>query len=113
MGIVNFLARRGSIEPGLELFGFAFENWVFHELCFFNAYAHRYADIAYWRLSSGVEVGFIVNHIDRAIESKASRRVRPDHLKGLRELSAAHLSARCDQWNAESPWALDHRAVGF
>ncbi|TVQ29112.1 MAG: ATP-binding protein [Spirochaetaceae bacterium] len=94
VGIVNFLARRGSIEPGSELFGYAFENWVFHELCCFNAYEHRYADIAYWRLSSGIEVDFIVNHIDCAIEAKATRRVRPDHLKGLRELSVDHPEAK-------------------
>lgn len=30
-GIVNYLARRGEISPGSELFGKAFENWVFHE----------------------------------------------------------------------------------
>ncbi len=32
LGVVNHLARRGSINPGSELFGYAFENWLFHEL---------------------------------------------------------------------------------
>ena len=32
LGVVNFLARRGRVEPGSELFGKAFENWVCHEL---------------------------------------------------------------------------------
>ncbi|MDE0448792.1 MAG: DUF4143 domain-containing protein [Spirochaetaceae bacterium] len=31
VGVVNFLARRGALQPGGELFGKAFENWVFHE----------------------------------------------------------------------------------
>ena len=79
VGVVNFLARRG-----------AFENWVFHELCCYNAYRARYADFSYWRLSSGIEVDFVVNHIDCAIEAKAVSRVRGDHAKGLRELQADH-----------------------
>ena len=90
VGVSGFLARRGAVEPGSELFGKAFENWVFHELCCYNAYRRRYAEFHYWRLSTGVEVDFLVNHIECAIEAKASRRVRPDHLKGLRELQLEH-----------------------
>lgn len=90
VGVSGFLARRGAVEPGSELFGKAFENWVFHELCCYNAYRRRYAEFHYWRLSTGVEVDFLVNHIECAIEAKASRKVRPDHLKGLRELHLEH-----------------------
>jgi predicted AAA+ superfamily ATPase len=87
VGIVNFLARRGRMVMGSELFGKAFENWVFHELCAYNSYREAFAQLAYWRLSSGIEVDFIVNHIDCAIEAKASGRVTDQHLKGLRELA--------------------------
>ncbi len=90
VGIVNFLAKRGEIQPGSELFGKAFENWVFHELCCYNSYFDKFADFYYWRLSTGVEVDFIVNHIDCAIESKASRKIKSHHLKGLRELKKDH-----------------------
>lgn len=90
VGVVNFLAKRGTIVPGSPLFGKAFENWVFHELVTYNSYRSRYADFFYWRLSSGTEVDFIVNHIDCAIEAKASSRIRSDHLKGLRELKSDH-----------------------
>ena len=71
-------------------FGKAFENWVFHELCCYNSYLSRYADVSWWRLSSGIEVDFLINHIDCAIEAKATTRIRPDHLKGLRELLVDH-----------------------
>ena len=54
-----FLARRGTIEPGSELFGRAFENWVFHELCCYNSYCDRFAEFSFWRLSTGGEVDFI------------------------------------------------------
>ena len=73
VGVVNFLAKRGTLQPGGELFGKAFENWVFHELCCYNAYRARYADFFYWRLSSGIEVDFVVNHIDCAVEAKGGQ----------------------------------------
>ncbi len=59
VGVVNFLARRGSIEPGSELYGKAFESWVFHELCCYNSYCDRFAEFSFWRLSTGAEVDFI------------------------------------------------------
>lgn len=90
VGVVNFLAKRGDIQFKSEMIGKAFENWVFHELCCYNSYQERFADFYYWRLSTGVEVDFIVNHIDCAIEVKSSERIKPHHLKGLRELKKDH-----------------------
>ena len=90
VGVVNFLAKRGTIQTKSELIGKAFENWIFHELCCYNSYNERFAEFYYWRLSSGVEVDFIVNHIDCAIESKSSEKVTSQHMKGLRELKKEH-----------------------
>jgi predicted AAA+ superfamily ATPase len=94
VGVVNHLARRGRMQPGGELFGKAFENWVLHELLAFNAYHEVFADLSYWRLASGIEVDFIVGQMDVAIEAKASARITSDHLKGLRHLHADHPKAR-------------------
>lgn len=90
VGVVNFLARRGPLSAGSELFGKAFENWVFHELRCYNSYRERFADFSFWRLSSGIEVDFIVNDLECAIECKTSRAVKEGHLKGVRELSREH-----------------------
>jgi len=90
VGVVNFLARRGSLMPGGELFGKAFENWVFHELRCYNSYRERFAEFSFWRLSTEVEVDFIVNDLECAIECKSSAEVRTGHLKGLRELGREH-----------------------
>ncbi|MBS1258345.1 MAG: hypothetical protein MAG551_01403 [Candidatus Scalindua arabica] len=90
VGVVNFLAKRGKLEPGGELYGKAFENWVFHELCSYDSYKEKFSEICFWRLSSGIEVDFVVNHMDCAIEAKASNRITKDHLKGLRQLSIDH-----------------------
>lgn len=90
VGLVNFLARRGKIQPGSELFGKAFENWVFHELSTYNMYRERYAEFFFWRLSSGIEVDFIINRMDCAVECKSSRQINTSHLKGLRQLMVDH-----------------------
>ncbi len=90
VGIVNHLARRGELRPGSELYGKAFENWVFHELSAHNAYAETFATLSYWRLASGIEVDFVVNDMQVAIEAKATVKITADHLKGLRALAQDH-----------------------
>jgi len=90
VGVVNFLARRGGLGPGSELYGKAFENWVFHELCAHNDYSEAFARLSYWRLAGGIEVDFIVDDMQLAIEAKATAKVTTDHLKGLRALSQDH-----------------------
>jgi uncharacterized protein len=90
VGVVNYLARRGDLQPGSELYGKAFENWVFHELSAYNAYSNTFSKFAYWRLAGGIEVDFIVNDMQLAIEAKAAARVTADHLKGLRAVVQDH-----------------------
>lgn len=90
VGVVNHLAKRGTLQPGSELYGKAFENWVFHELSAHNAYSDAFATLSYWRLASGIEVDFIVDDLKVAIEAKATRRITADHLRGLRSLAQDH-----------------------
>lgn len=92
IGIVNILAKRGYLEIKSELFGKAFENWVFHELSTYNLYKKKNADLYYWRLSSGMEVDFIINDMEIAIEVKASANIHSNYLKGLREIVKDHPS---------------------
>jgi predicted AAA+ superfamily ATPase len=94
VGVVNFLARRGWMAAGSELFGKAFENWIFHELCASSAYRDAFAQFSYWRLPSGIEVDFVVNHMDCAIEAKSTIGITDRHLKGLRELATDHPEVR-------------------
>jgi len=90
VGIVGFLARRGRLEAGSELFGNAFESWCFHEITAYNCYAERFANISYWRLASGIEVDFVINDMAVAIEAKSSHTISSHHLTGLRQLAIAH-----------------------
>lgn len=90
VGVVNHLARRGAVRRRSELFGKAFENWVFHELCAHDAYRGLLARFSYWRLAGGTEVDFIVNDLEVAVEAKGTEKVTADHLRGLRELVRDH-----------------------
>jgi len=90
VGVVGFLARRGRLEPGSELFGNAFENWCCHEITTYNCHAERFATVSYWRLTSGIEVDFVINDMAVAIEAKPSRTISSHHLKGLRQLVIDH-----------------------
>lgn len=94
VGVVNHLARRGRLEPGGELFGKAFENWVLHELLAHLAYHGLSVPVAYWRLASGLEVDFLLGDMAVAMEAKATAKVTADHLRGLRALHADHPRAR-------------------
>lgn len=94
VGMVNFLARRGLLEPGSELFGKAFENWCFHELTAYNLYKEAFAPVRFWKLSSGQEVDFIVGDMQAAFEAKSSQKITSDHLKGLRALKMEHAVRR-------------------
>jgi predicted AAA+ superfamily ATPase len=90
VGIVNRLARRGELLAGSELYGKAFENWVFHELTAFMSYREVDGPLSYWRLPSGIEVDFIVGNMRVAIEAKSATRITRDHLKGIRSLVEDH-----------------------
>ncbi|MBI2996233.1 MAG: ATP-binding protein [Candidatus Melainabacteria bacterium] len=94
VGVVNTLARRGKIVPKSELFGKAFENWVFHELSAYNSYKDKFYDFSYWRLTTGVEVDFIINNMEYAIEAKSKEYITDNDLKGLRELVKDYKSVK-------------------
>ena len=96
VGVVNRLARRGTIARGSPLYGKAFENWVHHELSAWLAYSDSGPPdlagngVTHWRLPSGVEVDFVVGDMRLALEAKAVPLVGGHHLRGLRSLAPEH-----------------------
>lgn len=94
VGVVNYLARRGTLSRRSELYGKAFENWIHHELTTYAAYSESFAELSYWRLSTGAEVDFIVNDMELAVEAKATAKVTDHHLRGMRELARDHAEVR-------------------
>ena len=94
VGVVNRLARRGTVKRGSEQYGKAFENWVHHELAAFVAYTDFDGGLTHWRLPSGVEVDFVLGDMEFAVEAKASAVIGRHHLKGLRTLATEHAVRR-------------------
>jgi predicted AAA+ superfamily ATPase len=90
VGVVNTLAKRRGVERGSELYGKALENLVHHELAAYISYQRLDVGLCYWRLTTGVEVNFIVGDRDVAIECKSATAIRSHHLKNLRELAKEH-----------------------
>ena len=90
VGVVNVLSKRRNIELGTYSYGSALENLVHHELRSYIDYANVEDELAYWRLTSGSEVDFIVGDLKVAIEVKASENITSSRLKGLRNLIQDH-----------------------
>ncbi len=93
IGIVNHLAKRGSIQFGSELFGKAFEHFIALELRAWRSYCNIKIDLQYWRSTSQFEVDFVLGH-QAAIEVKGTDHVSDKHLKGLRALKEEGLVER-------------------
>jgi uncharacterized protein len=67
---------------GIEA-GRAFEHFIFTELMAYSSYSEKYFDITYWRTKTGLEVDFVLNGGEVAIECKISKQVPASELKGL------------------------------
>jgi predicted AAA+ superfamily ATPase len=84
IGITNYLLKRGKIEYGTELFGNAFESFIFQELTAHSHYSGLNYAISYWRTASQIEVDFILGRHEIAIEVKSSNKISSRHLNGLK-----------------------------
>jgi predicted AAA+ superfamily ATPase len=87
IGVVNYLLKRGKIDFGSELFGNAFEHFVYNELYAHSSYSGKDYPIYYWRTASQIEIDFVLGNHDVAIEVKATSNVQSRHLKGLKSFS--------------------------
>jgi predicted AAA+ superfamily ATPase len=84
VGIVNYLLNRGRIEKGTELFGKAFEHFIYQEIYAHSRYSEVNYPIYYWRTASQLEIDFVLGDHEVAIEVKATEQANSRHLKGLK-----------------------------
>ncbi len=87
IGIVNNLLNRGKIEAGTELFGKAFEHFIYQEIYTHSRYSEKEYPIYYWRTASQLEIDFVLGDHEVAIEVKAAEQANTRHLKGLKAFS--------------------------
>jgi len=84
VGIANYLLRRGKIEQGSELFGKAFEHFIFQEIYAHSRYSEKEYPLSYWRTASQLEIDFVLGDHEVAIEVKSTEQANHRHLKGLK-----------------------------
>ena len=81
---MNFLLKRGEIQPGSEIFGKAFEHFIYQEIAAYSHYSRLHFPLAYWRTSSQLEIDFVLGDHEVAVEVKSSKMALDRHFKGLR-----------------------------
>jgi predicted AAA+ superfamily ATPase len=94
IGIVAHLTHRGSVEKGSELFGRAFEHFIYMEILAHSSYSELNYPIAYWKTASGFEVDFVLGDHEFAIEVKSASMVGNRHLKGMRAFKEEYTARR-------------------
>jgi len=87
VGIANNLLGRGRIERGTELFGKAFEHFIYQEIYAHSRYSEKEYPIYYWRTASQLEIDFVLGDHEVAIEVKATEQASDRHLRGLKAFS--------------------------
>jgi predicted AAA+ superfamily ATPase len=87
IGIANYLLKRKAIEQGSEVFGKAFEHFIYHEIYTHSSYSELDYPINYWRTTSQIEIDFVLGDHEVAIEVKATEQANMRHLKGLKSFA--------------------------
>ena len=90
VGITNYLAKRGDLQPGSAAFGKAFEQFIVTEVRAYLSYSRKDLDIFYWRSIHAQEVDLII-HDQLAIEIKATTHASERNLVGLKALEEESL----------------------
>lgn len=80
--------------PGSELFGRAFEHFIWMEIVAHSSYSGLFYPIAYWRTSSGIEVDFVLGDHEIVIEVKSTEATSKTHLKGVRRFKEEYATRR-------------------
>jgi predicted AAA+ superfamily ATPase len=91
---VIHLTRRGKVVPGSELFGRAFEHFVWMEITAHASYSDLFYPLSYWRTASGFEVDFVLGDHEVAIEVKSTDLADSRHLSGLRRFKEEYAVRR-------------------
>lgn len=90
VGVAGAITKRRIEEERGEEFGKALEHFIFMELNAYKLYNDYDFEINFWRTKSGIEVDFILNSGEVAIEVKGSSIISNQHIKGLNAFNEIH-----------------------
>lgn len=101
VGVAGSIAKRNLEEEKGELFGKAFEHFIFMEIAAYRSYKELDYEINYWRTKSGLEVDFVLGDGNAAIEVKGTARIDRKDSHSLRvfvnEFSPAKAFIVCNE----------------
>ena len=92
VGVASHVQKAGIQEPAGAAFGRAFEHFLALELIAARSYQDKDFPIEFWRTKSGLEVDFVLNRGEVAIEVKG--RVRRGDLRPMRAFMEDHTPRR-------------------
>lgn len=82
VGIAGYVCHRTVNSVSGAEFGRAFEHFILMELLAYKGYRERDFSIEFWRTKQGLEVDFVLNHGEIAIEIKG--KIRSGDLRPMR-----------------------------
>ena len=85
VGVANTLKNVNHLEPESDLYGKAFEHFIYMELKAHLAYTGG-GELSYWRSKSGFEVDFVIGN-EIAIEVKSKKKIGHRDTRGLAAIS--------------------------
>ena len=83
VGVAGAITKRHIEEEKGELFGKAFEHFIFMEIAAYNSYNELDYEINFWRTKSGLEVDFVLGGGNVAIEVKGATQIEKRALRPL------------------------------
>lgn len=84
-GITHFIAGTEQLDRNSNLWGQAFEQFIFMELKCYAAYSSKKIELNFWRSTDKHEVDFVING-RVGLEVKSTKRINDSHLKGIKAI---------------------------
>jgi len=83
VGVAGYLTKRHILEENGAEFGKAFEHFILTEIIAYRSYRGLDFEINFWRTKSGLEVDFILDKGNVAVEVKGTKRIDKRDLSGI------------------------------
>ena len=83
-GVAGAISRRQIMTEKGELFGHAFEHFIYMEMLAHSSYHELDYEINFWRTKSGQEVDFVLGRGEVAVEVKGTTRVDKRALRPIK-----------------------------
>ena len=84
VGVASYICKRWVADEKGEQFGKALEQFILMEIIAYRSYKNYDFDIHFWRTKTGIEVDFVLNNGEVAVEVKGKNNVDQRDLQNLK-----------------------------